>query len=62
VSELRFLGALQVELLRHGELGHDHPAHEALQVSTLQALLGGASMAMSRWTSCSSTAIWDWER
>jgi acetolactate decarboxylase len=42
VSELEFLGALHVELLRHRELGHDHPQHELFQTSTVQALLDGA--------------------
>jgi acetolactate decarboxylase len=42
VSELQFLGALHVELLRHRELGHDHPRHELFQTSTVGALLGGA--------------------
>lgn len=42
MSELEFLGALEVELLRHGELGHDRPRHEAFQTSTVAALLGGA--------------------
>ena len=42
MSELEFLGALQVELLRHRELGHEHPAHELFQTSTVEALLGGA--------------------
>jgi acetolactate decarboxylase len=42
MSELEFLGALHVELLRHRELhGGDHD-HELFQTSTVQALLGGA--------------------
>jgi acetolactate decarboxylase len=42
VSELQFLGALHVELLRHRELGHQHPRHELFQTSTVGALLNGA--------------------
>jgi acetolactate decarboxylase len=42
VSELEFLGALHVELLRHRELGSEHPEHELFQTSTVQALLAGA--------------------
>ena len=42
MSELEFLGALHVELLRHGELRHEHPARELFQTSTVQALLAGA--------------------
>ncbi len=42
MSELEFLGALQVELLRHRELHADHAEHELFQTSTIQALLGGA--------------------
>jgi acetolactate decarboxylase len=42
VSELEFLGALHVELLRHRELRPEHPDHELFQTSTVQALLGGA--------------------
>jgi acetolactate decarboxylase len=42
VSELEFLGALHVELLRHRELRPEHPEHELFQTSTVQALLGGA--------------------
>jgi acetolactate decarboxylase len=41
-GELRFLGALHVDLLRHAELKHDAPAHEVFQTSTVQALLEGA--------------------
>jgi acetolactate decarboxylase len=41
VSELEFLGALHVELLRHAELHPEHPRHELFQTSTVQALLGG---------------------
>ena len=48
MSELEFLGALHVELLRRGglsgELAHHrlHPEHELFQTSTVQALLAGA--------------------
>jgi acetolactate decarboxylase len=42
VSELEFLGALHVELLRHRELTPAHPDHELFQTSTVQALLDGA--------------------
>jgi acetolactate decarboxylase len=42
VSEIEFLGALGVELLRHGELRPEHPDHELFQTSTVQALLAGA--------------------
>jgi acetolactate decarboxylase len=42
VSELAFLGALHVDLLRHRELGHAHPSHELFQTSTVRALLAGA--------------------
>jgi len=42
VSELELLGALHVELLRHGELGSAGHAHELFQASTVEALLGGA--------------------
>jgi acetolactate decarboxylase len=42
MSEVEFLGALDVELLRHAELRPEHPAHELFQTSTVQALLGGA--------------------
>jgi acetolactate decarboxylase len=41
VSELEFLGALHVELLRHSELHADHAEHELFQTSTVQALLAG---------------------
>jgi acetolactate decarboxylase len=41
VSELEFLGALHVELLRHAELHPEHPRHELFQTSTVQALLAG---------------------
>jgi acetolactate decarboxylase len=48
MSELEFLGALHVELLRRdgllGELVHhrEHPQHELFQTSTVHALLAGA--------------------
>jgi acetolactate decarboxylase len=42
MSEIEFLGALNVELLRHTELRPELPAHELFQTSTVQALLGGA--------------------
>jgi acetolactate decarboxylase len=42
VSELEFLGALHVELLRHRELRPEHSDHELFQTSTVDALLGGA--------------------
>jgi acetolactate decarboxylase len=42
VSELEFLGALEVELLRHRELRGEHPDHQLFQTSTVQALLAGA--------------------
>lgn len=42
MSELEFLGALHVELLRHRELGRAHLDHELFQTSTVQALLAGA--------------------
>lgn len=42
MSELEFLGALHVELLRHGELRPEHPDHELFQTSTVRALLDGA--------------------
>jgi acetolactate decarboxylase len=42
VTELEFLGALDVELLRHDELHPEHPDHELFQTSTVQALLAGA--------------------
>lgn len=42
MSELEFLGALHVELLRHSELHAAHPAHELFQTSTVQALLAGS--------------------
>jgi acetolactate decarboxylase len=42
MSEIEFLGALDVELLRHGELRPEHPEHELFQTSTVQALLAGS--------------------
>lgn len=42
MSELEFLGALHVELLRHRELHPEQPEHELFQTSTVQALLAGA--------------------
>lgn len=42
MSELKFLEALHVELLRHRELVPDHAAHELFQTSTVRALLDGA--------------------
>jgi acetolactate decarboxylase len=42
MSELEFLGALHVELLRRRELRPEHHQHELFQTSTVQAMLGGA--------------------
>jgi len=42
MSELEFLGALHVDLLRHRQLRPGHPDHELFQTSTVQALLAGA--------------------
>jgi acetolactate decarboxylase len=42
LSELQFLGALHVELMRHRQLRPEHPGHELFQTSTVQALLAGA--------------------
>src|ERR1700734_4007192 len=42
MSELEFLEALHVELLRHRELVPEHAAHELFQTSTVTALVGGA--------------------
>lgn len=42
MSELEFLGALHVELLRHRELHAEHHDHELFQTSTVNALLAGA--------------------
>lgn len=41
MSELEFLGALHVELLRHSELHAGRAEHELFQTSTVQALLAG---------------------
>lgn len=42
MSELEFLEALHVELLRHRELVPEPAAHELFQTSTIKALLAGA--------------------
>lgn len=42
MSELKFLGALHVELLRHQQLRPEHADHELFQISTVEALLAGA--------------------
>ena len=42
VSELQFLNALHVELLRHDAIGVAGSPHELFQTSTIQVLLGGA--------------------
>ena len=42
MSELEFLGALHVEMLRHGDLRPATRQHELFQTSTIEALLGGA--------------------
>ena len=42
MSELEFLNALHVEMLRHGELRPEAHQHELFQTSTIEALLGGA--------------------
>lgn len=42
MSEVEFLSALHVELLRHRELRPGGRRHELFQTSTIQALLGGA--------------------
>ncbi len=42
MSELEFIGALHLELLRHRELHDGQHGHELFQTSTVQALLGGA--------------------
>jgi acetolactate decarboxylase len=41
VSELQFLGALELEPLRNREMHAGRPAHELFQTSTVQALLAG---------------------
>jgi acetolactate decarboxylase len=42
MSELKFLAALHVDLLRHDGIGVARAPHELFQTSTIQALLGGA--------------------
>jgi acetolactate decarboxylase len=42
VSELEFLGALHVELLRHRDVHFARHQHDVFQTSTVEALLGGA--------------------
>ena len=42
MSELEFLHALHVELVRHRELRPEARRHELFQTSTIEALLGGA--------------------
>jgi acetolactate decarboxylase len=42
MSELEFLGALHVELVRHRQLVSEHADHELFQTSTVTALLCGA--------------------
>jgi acetolactate decarboxylase len=42
VTELKFLAALHVDLLRHDRMGVTGAPHELFQTSTIQALLGGA--------------------
>ena len=42
MSELEFLNALHVEMVRHGELRPQAHRHELFQTSTIEALLGGA--------------------
>lgn len=42
VSELEFLNALGVEMVRHRELRAEAHTHELFQTSTIEALLGGA--------------------
>ena len=42
MSELEFLHALHVELMRHRELRPEAMRHELFQTSTIEALLGGA--------------------
>ena len=42
MSELEFLGALHVDLVRRGEPAAAHRQHELFQTSTVQALLAGA--------------------
>ena len=42
MTELKFLAALHVDLLRHDRIGVAGAPHELFQTSTIQALLGGA--------------------
>ena len=42
MSELEFLDALRVEMVRHRELRAEAHTHELFQTSTIEALLGGA--------------------
>jgi acetolactate decarboxylase len=42
MTELNFLAALHVDLLRHDRMGVTGVPHELFQTSTIQALLGGA--------------------
>jgi acetolactate decarboxylase len=42
MSELEFLNALHVDLLRHDAIDVERLPHELFQTSTIQALLGGA--------------------
>jgi acetolactate decarboxylase len=42
MSELEFLHALHVDMLRHDDMGVARAAHELFQTSTIEALLGGA--------------------
>jgi acetolactate decarboxylase len=42
VSEIEFLHALHVEMVRHGELRPEARRHELFQTSMIEALLGGA--------------------
>jgi acetolactate decarboxylase len=42
MSELEFLHALRVALVRHGEVRAEGHRHELFQASTVEALLGGA--------------------
>src|ERR1700722_19010585 len=42
MTELKFLAALHVDLLRHDRMGVTGAPHELFQTSTIQALLGGA--------------------
>jgi acetolactate decarboxylase len=42
MTELKFLAALHVDLLRHDRMGLTGAPHELFQTSTIQALLGGA--------------------